>query len=113
MNEITEIILPAKWIVAQRGTTNSLICLDTPFFSAHSTFTGIVAADDWVPTAVKYPGIWFLSNCIGFFLVYVPARVNWKHMYMMWSGITIKYTLPNIFSISHTCPAKVIFSLHS
>ena len=61
-NDVTDIILPDKWIVAHKGTQNSLISLLTPLFLAHSTFTGIVAAEDRVPTAVKYPGIWFLTS---------------------------------------------------
>ena len=52
-NDVTDIIEPDKWIVAQSGTQNSLISLLTPLFLAHSTLTGIVAADDCVPTAVK------------------------------------------------------------
>ena len=38
-------VLPAKWMVAQSGTTNSRILLDTPFASAHFTFTGMVIAE--------------------------------------------------------------------
>ena len=43
---------------------------------AHSRLTGIVAAEDWVPRAVVYPGIWFLIRVTGFFLLMVPAMIN-------------------------------------
>ena len=46
-------ILPAKWIVAHNGTTNSRISGDVPFRFEHSKFIGIVAAEDCVPSAVK------------------------------------------------------------
>ena len=48
---------PHIWMLAQRGTTKLRICSDTPSFFAHSRFTGMVAAEDWVPKAVVYPGI--------------------------------------------------------
>lgn len=56
------------WTVAPRGITKSLIPLLTLFCLAHSKFTGIVATDDCVPTAVKYPFTWFLISLIGFSL---------------------------------------------
>ena len=40
-------------MVAQRGMTKPAISADTPFFLVCSNVTGIVAADDWVPNAVK------------------------------------------------------------
>ena len=43
-------------IVAPKGTTKSTISSETSFFLAHSRLTGIVAADDCVPRAVKYAG---------------------------------------------------------
>ena len=70
------IILPDKWIVAHRGTTKSTISGLVPFFNPHWIFTGIVAADDWVPTAVKYAGIWFLIRVNGFFFDTPPAIEN-------------------------------------
>ena len=36
-----------------KGMTKSAISLETPFFLAHSRLTGIVEAEDWVPSAVK------------------------------------------------------------
>ena len=70
------IIEPAMWIFAHSGTTKFRICSQTPSALAHSRFTGIVAADDWVPNAVVYPGIWFLSKRNGFFRLTAPAMMN-------------------------------------
>ena len=47
------IILPDKWIVAHRGTTKSTISGLVPFSIHIEYLLGIVAADDWVPTAVN------------------------------------------------------------
>ena len=44
--DVIVIIDPARCIVAHSGTTKFLISSDTPFFLAHSIFTGIVAAED-------------------------------------------------------------------
>ena len=44
---------PDMWIVAHRGTTNDAMSFLTPFFSVWRSDTGIVAADDDVPRAVK------------------------------------------------------------
>jgi len=46
-------MLPDIWIVAQRGTVKPAISSDTPFFLVCSRVTGMVAADDCVPRAVK------------------------------------------------------------
>ena len=51
------IMEPAMWMFAQSGTTKLRICSHTPSFFAHSRLTGMVAAEDWVPRAVVYPGI--------------------------------------------------------
>ena len=47
------IALPDRWIVAHRGTTKPAMPSLTPFFFAWLSVTGIVAADDAVPNAVK------------------------------------------------------------
>ena len=54
---VMEIMEPAMWKMAHRGTTKLRICSHTPSFFAHSRLTGMVAAEDWVPRAVVYPGI--------------------------------------------------------
>ena len=46
------IMEPAMWMLAHRGTTKLRISAETPSFSAHCRFTGMVAAEDWVPRAV-------------------------------------------------------------
>ena len=46
-------VLPARWIVAQRGTVKEATPSLTPFFFAWASVTGIVAADEAVPSAVK------------------------------------------------------------
>ena len=47
------IALPERWIVAHSGMTNPAIDSSTPFLIVCLSVTGIVAADDWVPNAVK------------------------------------------------------------
>lgn len=46
-------VLPDRWMVAHSGITNPATSADTPFFLACSSVTGMVAADDCVPNAVK------------------------------------------------------------
>jgi len=46
------IIEPERWIVAQSGTTNDAISGRTPSFRVCASVTGIVAAEDCVPSAV-------------------------------------------------------------
>ena len=48
---------PDMWIVAQSGTVNPATSRSTPMAIVRSSVTGMVAADDWVPSAVKYAGI--------------------------------------------------------
>ena len=47
------IIEPAMWMVAQSGTQKLAISSLTPFFFVCSSVTGMVAALDEVPKAVK------------------------------------------------------------
>ena len=47
------IALPLRWIVAQSGTTKPATSLLTPFFSVCFSVTGMVAADELVPNAVR------------------------------------------------------------
>ena len=46
-------VLPLMWIVAQSGMTNPATLLFTPILTVWRSVTGIVAADDCVPYAVK------------------------------------------------------------
>ena len=47
------ITLPDMWIVAQRGMTKPAMLLFTPLAIVCRRVTGIVAAEDCVPSAVK------------------------------------------------------------
>ena len=47
------IALPLRWMVAQSGTTKLATSSLTPFFSVCFNVTGIVAADELVPNAVR------------------------------------------------------------
>ncbi len=51
---------------------------DTPFFFVCSSVTGIVAAEDCVPKAVKYAGIIFPSSLNGFLRTNNAAMEYWK-----------------------------------
>ena len=46
-------VLPDRWMVAHSGITNPATSADTPFFLVCSSVTGMVAAEDCVPNAVK------------------------------------------------------------
>ena len=46
------IIEPDRWMVAQSGMTNDATSGRTPSSRVRSSVTGIVAAEDWVPSAV-------------------------------------------------------------
>ena len=46
-------VLPERCIVAQRGITKELTSSETPFFFVCASVTGIVAAEEAVPRAVK------------------------------------------------------------
>ena len=53
MEQLVRVMVePDRWIVAHRGMTKSAILARKPFFLVHSSVTGIVAAEDWVPIAV-------------------------------------------------------------
>ena len=69
-------ILPDMWMVAQSGTVKPAMSSLTPLFLVCSSVTGIVAAEDWVPSAVKYAGIMFQSSLNGFFFANPPAMLN-------------------------------------
>ena len=103
-------ILPAIWIVAQSGMTKSLISSETPLFLAHSTFTGIVAADDWVPSAVIYPGIWFFKSWNGFFFPIAPETAKRATKYAICKANTHKNTFMKTDIIVNTPPLWAIFA---
>ena len=47
------IVLPERWMVAQSGMTKPAMSLLTPLLMVWRSVTGMVAADDCVPRAVK------------------------------------------------------------
>ena len=44
---------PARWIVAHSGTVKEATASDTPFFFVWRSVTGMVAAEEEVPSAVR------------------------------------------------------------
>ena len=68
---------PDMWIVAHRGTVNAATSLLTPLSSVCLSVTGIVAADDDVPSAVKYAGSIRQSSFSGLRRATAPATQNW------------------------------------
>ena len=51
--QVIFIIEPERWMVAQSGMVNPAMPSVTPFFKVCFNVTGIVAADEEVPSAVK------------------------------------------------------------
>ena len=62
-------------MVAHRGMTKSAISSRTPFFLVCASVTGMVAAEDCVPKAVKYATIIVLSIFSGFLPDMAPAML--------------------------------------
>ena len=77
-------VLPDMWIVEQRGITKPATSSETPLRRVCWRVTGMVAAEDCVPRAVKYAGSMFQSSLNGFFLVSPPAITNWMIRIPMW-----------------------------
>ena len=76
-NAVIFIMEPAKWIVAQRGITKLATESDTPFVLACLNETGIVAAEEEVPRAVKYAGSIFLRATKGLMLLSNNAAMQY------------------------------------
>lgn len=104
------IVLPDIWVVAQSGITNSLIPLEVPIFSAHFKLTGMVAAEDWVPKAVRYPGICNFRDLNTFFLLIEHEIVNWNNSIIIWEQIIIINTFQKTENTVATCPVYVILA---
>ena len=66
-------VLPERWMVAQRGMTKPATGSETPFAIALLRVTGMVAAEDDVPRAVKYAGSIPARSLKGLRLVTIPA----------------------------------------
>ena len=52
-HETTFTVEPARWMVAQSGTTRPAVSSPTSFRRTHRSVTGIVAADEQMVSAVK------------------------------------------------------------
>ena len=83
------VILPPMWILAHSGATKSAIFAFTPFVCMASMLTGIVAAEDWVPRAVKYAGSIFFKRAKGPFFTKEPAIVNSMIRIQIWKVIYV------------------------
>ena len=74
---------------AHNGITKSLTSSEISFLPVASSVTGIVAADDCVPIAVKYAGnIFFIDLKYGFF-PYIHATVYCASMHKICNTINI------------------------
>ena len=81
----------------------------TPFLTACANVTGMVAAEDCVPSAVAYAGSIFFSNRNGFFPLTLPAMVNWiSNNNTCRTNITM-ITFRNMAITLMTCPFTVMF----
>ena len=89
--------------------TNPATSSDTLFFNVCLSVTGIVAADEAVPSAVKYAGIMVARSLKGFRLVTAPAR---RYCKMRATKVMIKMTtmiFRNVASTTAICPSAAIF----
>ena len=68
---------PDMWMVAQSGMVKPATSLLTPLSSVCLSVTGMVAAEDDVPKAVKYAGIMRQSSFSGLRFDSSPATANW------------------------------------
>src|SRR5690606_22224561 len=64
---------PDRWVVTHKGMTNAARNPRAPIFFVSSSVTGIVAADDCDPSAVKEAVTIILINAKGLFLLSPPA----------------------------------------
>ena len=83
------IIEPDIWIVAHSGIVKPAISSLTPFFMVRRSVTGIVAALDDVPKAVKYAGNMFIRSLNGLRREKPPAmRNSYTNIIMCKTNIT-------------------------
>ena len=104
-------MLPDIWIVAHNGTTNPATPSLTPKALVRARVTGIVAADDCVPNAVKYAGIIRHNSFSGLRVVVEnsDATENYKSNTAIWIAKITKIILAKVMSIGPTSSAIVIF----
>ena len=96
--------LPERWIVAQSSTVNPAISSLTPLFLVQLRVTGIVAAEEDVPSAVKYAGSIFPRSLKGFFLTIPPAMQYWNTRRKMWRRKITPMIEMKTFMTCITCP---------
>src|SRR5699024_11698497 len=89
------IVLPAKLTLASNGTAKSATFSRTFICLVLCNVTGIVAAEDCVPKAVKYAGDIVLSICNGFCRLIVLAMKYIKSRYNKCKMIIRKNTFKN------------------
>ena len=65
-------------MVAHSGITKLATGFEMPFFKVDSIDTGMVAAEEEVPSAVKYAGNILRSALKGFLPVIAPAIMYWS-----------------------------------
>ena len=63
-------------MVAHSGITKLATPSLTPFLRVCANVTGMVAAEDWVPSAVIYAGIIFASIFTGFLFDMAPDSIK-------------------------------------
>src|SRR5699024_12431011 len=90
------IVLPAKLTLASNGTAKSATFSRTFICLVLCNVTGIVAAEDCVPKAVKYAGDIVLSICNGFCRLIVPVVKKIKRKYNNCKIIINKNNIKNI-----------------
>ena len=100
--------LPDICTVAHKGTTKPATSSLTPILIVWRRVTGIVAADDDVPSAVKYAGIMVQSILNGFLRANNEAIQYWKTRMNTWMPKITAMTFANDMSIVPTCPDTVM-----
>ena len=81
-------------MVAHSGIAKSTTRAEMPAFFAERTVTGMVAAEDWVPIAVKYAGIMVLSIWMGLRRDTAPATEYCRARVTQCRIITMTNTRP-------------------
>ena len=98
------IIEPDRCTVAHRGMTNPATDSLTPLLRVDFRVTGMVAADDDVPSAVKYAGSMFFSARNGLTPAYEPASRNWRIRITQVISVASTSTFRNADSVSVRLP---------
>ena len=100
-------------MVAHSGITKLTTGSDTPILRALRKVTGIVAAEDMVPTAVRYAGSMHLIRCNGFLPLAIPVTVNRQISQVICMAIAIMRTFPKVWRVVNTVPSAAISATNS